>query len=319
MAESQRKDPDRSHPDYSRAVLEDLYRYRRKSRSIAWSLWVLTGFMGGHRFYLDRTVTGILMLVTGGGGLIWWVVDAFLLSGMVEAYNREQGQRERAGFPPIALDFMPALREANALDRRPEWAAKRAGLWRLLGDAIVLLVAGTALGAVSAEQGNFEAVTAILALIAITNVGARWEKLARLPLLRELDRWSHRLRLFYHSNDPGSPLSLLVRPIVGPLTAFFSKRARGEVRLYLQLGAAFVIIFTLFDFGQAAAAARSGIAVAADVLVRDLILTFINVYAFATPIGATLTTHLLLERTDWVLWALSGLSVAAMGLGFFGG
>jgi hypothetical protein len=310
---------DRAHPDYSRAVLEDLYRYRPKSRTIAWGLWILTGFMGGHRFYLDRTGTGILMLLTAGGGLIWWIVDAFLLSGMVDAYNREQEQRERAGLPPIALDFMPALREANALDHRPEWANRRAGRWRLLGDAVVLLVAGTALGAVSAQQGNFEAMTAILALIAITNVGARWEELGRLPLLNELDRWSHRLRLFYHSNDPGSPLSLLVRPIVGPLTAFFSKRARGEVRLYLQLGAVFVILFTLFDLGQAAAAARSGIGIAADVVIQDMVLTFINVYAFATPIGATLTTHLLLERTDRVLWILSAVSVGAIGLGLFSG
>jgi hypothetical protein len=46
--------------------------------------------------------------------------------------------------------------------------------------------------------------------------------------------------------------------------------------------------------------------------------TFVAVYAFATPIGATLTTHLLLERTDYVLWGLSGLTVFALGLGLFG-
>ena len=319
MTAPQDKLQGRRHPDYSRAVLEDLYRYRPKRRSLAWALWAVTGFLGGHRFYLDRTGTGILMLLTAGGGLIWWVVDAFLLSGMVDAYNREQEQRERTGLPPIALEFMPALHGLDAFDRRPEWAARRAGLWRLVGDAIVLLVAGTALGAMSADQGDYEAMTAVLVLIAVTNVGARWDELARLPVLRELDRWSHRLRLFYHSNYPGGPLSLLFRPILGPISALFRKRARGEVRLYLEVGAVFVIVFTLFDLAEAAAATRSGIGVAADVLVEDMFLTFITVYAFATPIGATLTTHLLLERTDWVVRALSALSVGAIALGFFAG
>ncbi len=305
----------RPHPDFSRAVLEDLYRYPRKRRLIAWPLWLLTGFLGGHRFYLNRTGTGILMLLTGGGGLLWWVVDAFMLSRMVEAYNREQEKRERAGLPPIALDFMPALREARFLDQRPDWAERRAGTLRLIGDALVLLVAGTALGAISADQGDFEALTAVLTLIAVTNLGARWGQLARLPLLRELDRWSHRLRLFYHSNDPGGPLSLLMRPLVGPVTAFFGKRARAEVGLYLQLGAVFVIGFTLLDLVEAGVVSVSGIQLSLGPLLEDMLLTFVMVYAFATPIGATLTTHLLLERTDWVVWVLSALSIAAIAVG----
>ena len=280
-------------------------------------LWVFTGFLGGHRFYLNRTGTGIFMLLTGGGALVWWMVDAFLLPGMVERYNREQEKRERAGLPPVALDFMPALREATFLEERPKWAEKRAGRWRLIGDAFVLLMAGTALGGISAEQGNFEALTAIVALILVTNLGARWDKLMRLPLLRELDRWSHRLRLFYHSNDPGGPLSLLLRPLVGPMTAFFRRRARAEVAFYLQLGAVFVVGFTLLDLVEAGIVSTSGIQLSLGPLVEDMVLTFINVYAFATPIGATLTTHLLLERTDWVVWGLSALSMAAIGLGLF--
>ncbi|HZD03288.1 MAG TPA: TM2 domain-containing protein, partial [Longimicrobiales bacterium] len=284
------------HPDFSRAVLEDLYRYPRKRRLIAWPLWAVTGIFGGHRFYLDRPGTGVLMLLTGGGGLVWWMVDAVLLPRMIERYNREQERRELARLPPVALSFMPALGETGVLQRRPGWAGKREGAARLIGDALVLLVAGTALGAVSAGQGDYEALTAVLALVAITNVGARWDELARLPVLRALDRWSHRLRIFYHANDPGGPLSLLVRPLVGPLTAFFRKRARAEVGLYLELGAVFVIVFTLLDLIGAGALTSTGVHLAVGPLLEDLVMTFITVYAFATPIGATLTTHLLLER-----------------------
>ncbi|NIR45464.1 MAG: TM2 domain-containing protein [Gemmatimonadetes bacterium] len=306
-----------THPDYSRAVLEDLYDYPRKRKLIAWQLWVFTGLLGGHRFYLNRTGTGILMLVTGGGGMVWWIIDAFLLSGMVDRYNGEQETRERASLPPIALDFMPALREVAFFDRRPAWAERREGTVRLVGDGLVLLLAGSALGTLTADQGEFEALAAVLVLIAVTNMGARWERLARLPVLRELDRWSHRLRIFYHTNDPGGPLSLLFRPLLGPVTAFFSKRARAEINLYLQLGAVFVIGFTLLDLVDAGVVSRSGLDFPLGELLQDIILTFVMVYAFATPIGATLTTHLLLERTDWVVWTLSAISLGAIAMGMF--
>ena len=306
-----------AHPDFSPAVLEDVYRYPPKRPLIAWALWLLTGVLGGHRFYLNRTGTGVLMLLTFGGGTIWWFIDAFLIAGMIEDYNREQERRKRQGLPPVELAFMPAIRDAKDLTGRPAWAARRSGRARLAGDAFVLLIAGTALGAVSAEEGSFEALTAVVLLIAITNFGARWRQLARLPVLRQLDRWSHRLRLYYYANDPGGPLSLLFRPLVGPMTALFRKRARAEVRLYLELGAVFAIVFTLFDLIEAGAMSRSGIEPAIDVLVEDMVLTLITVYGFATPIGATLTTHLLLERTDWLLWILSGLGLGAIALGFF--
>lgn len=307
----------RRDPDFSRAVLDDLYRYRRKRPLLAWLLWGLTGLLGGHRLYLERTGTGLLMLFTGGGFLIWWLVDAFLLPGMVRRYNEEQEKRKRAGLPPIALEFMPPLR-GGAVPIRPEWAEKRGGRARLFGDALVLLVSGVALGAVSADTGNFEGVLAILALIAIINLGTRWQELARLPLLRELDRWSHRLRLYYLTNDPGGPASLLFRPLVGPLSALFRKRARAEVRLYLQLGAAFAVVFTLFDVAEAVAITGSGVELSPQAFAEDLLLTFISIYAFATPIGATLTTHLILEKTDRVLWILSALAVAAVAMGLFG-
>lgn len=308
-----------AHPDYSRAVLDELYRYPLKRKTIAWPLWALTGILGGHRFYLERTGTGILMLVTGGGALVWWMIDFFLLGDMVEAYNREQKGRERVGLPPIALDFMPSTRESGRVEGRPEWADRRGGSVRLIGDALVLTVAGLALGSLTVQEGVFEALIAILALIAITNLGARWDRMARLPLLRELDRWSHRLRLFYHFNDPGGPLSLLLRPVVGLVTAFFRRRARAEVRLYLQLGGVFVILFTIVDLASAAAFSRAGIDASIDAFVEDVATTFVSVYGFATPIGATLTRHLLLERTDWVLWTLSALSLAAIAAGLYSG
>lgn len=302
--------------DFSRAVLEDLYTYPRKRKLFARILWLVTGIFGGHRFYLDRTGTGIVMLFTGGGALVWWLVDFFLLGSMVEAYNQDQAAREAAGLPPRALDFMPPLRGWE-LPPVPEWVAKRGGKARLVGDVLVLLIAGTGLGAFAASSGNFEAVIAVLALIGITLSGARWESLAHMPVLQSFDRWNHRLRLFYYTNDPGGPLTLAFRPIFGIIAAPFRKRARAEGRLYLQLGAVFTILFTVVDVFQAAAF-RGGFSFSVSSLMRDMAQTFVSVYAFAAPIGAILTTHLLLERRDRLIWTLSVIAVLATLAGLSG-
>ena len=282
-----------------------------KRPKVAWVIWLLTGFFGGHRVYCGKIGTGLLMLATGGGSGFWWLADAFFVNRMVREVNDGQREREKAGLPPREMDFMPAFPTDEELEGPPSWAALREGHGRLAGDALVLLIAGVALGAVSGSRGDYEAVFAVLALIAITVLGARWDP--TLPLLGELDRWSHRLRLYYRFNDPGGPLSLMVRPLVGPVTAWFRKRARAEVRLYLQLGAVFTIGFTLIDLVQAWGA--DGFQ--ASALLGDLFVTFFTVYAFATPIGAVLTTHLMLDRRDEIVWALSGWTVLWMVVGWW--
>jgi len=287
-----------------------MYKYRRKRAEVAWGLWLVTGLLGGHRFYMGKTGTGLLMLATGGGGGVWWFIDAFFVNGMVSDFNLRQAEREKEKLPPVEMDFMPGIPTDEELAGEPDWAPGRQGRARLVGDAFVLLIAGAALGGVTASRGDFEALFAVLALIAITVFGARWDP--DFPLLGELDRWSHRLRLYYRFNDPGGPLSLMFRPIVGPLTAWIRKKARAEVRLYLQLGAVFTIGLDLLQ-------AAGGLGDLGDIegtaLIGDLFFTFFSVYAFATPIGAILTTHLLLERRDEIVWALSGWTVLAIGIG----
>ena len=295
-------------------MLEDLYRYPRRRNGIAWLLWGLTGVFGGHRFYLDRTGTGVLMLFSGGGGAIWWIVDAFLLRKMVLAFNDDQAQREAAGLPPKALYFMPPARGAT-LPEAPVWLAKRGGRRRLLGDMIVLAVAGVSVGAFSSGTGNYEAVITIVALCAITLLGARWDALAHMPILSGLDRWSHRLRLYYWYNDPGGPLELFFRPLIGLLTAPFRKKARAEAWLYLQVGAWFTILFTGVDVVQATGIAQASLNIQPGTFFADLVLTFVSIYAFAAPIGAILTTHVLLEKSDAVVWLLTAVALAAMALG----
>lgn len=72
-----------------------------KSTGVAYLLWFFTGGLGGHRFYLGRVGSGIVMLilfivtiftavigvgiVTGIVLGIWCLVDAFLIPGIINA------------------------------------------------------------------------------------------------------------------------------------------------------------------------------------------------------------------------------------------
>jgi hypothetical protein len=310
-------------PDFAEDVLADLYLYPRKREWVAFTLWLLLGWFGAHRFYLERQGTALLMLFTGGGALVWWALDGFHVKSMARSYNTEQDLRRRLGEPPRELDFMPPL-SRDVLARPPEWTERwRRGsagsrAFRLAGDMIVLLVTGIVLGAVARRAGVYEAILAILVLAGLTAAGAGSRVLNDLPVLRELVRWSHRLRLFYYFNKPGNPFALLVRPLSATITAPFRRRDRAEVRLYLQLGGVFTLLFLLVDLGEELfAEGISALAPASlfGLWVKEATVTFLVIYAFATPIGAVLTLHLLMRRTHTVPRLLSALVVVAMAIG----
>ncbi len=46
-----------------------------RSRAITLALCATIGVFGGHRYYVGKTGTGLLMLCTGGGLGIWWLYD----------------------------------------------------------------------------------------------------------------------------------------------------------------------------------------------------------------------------------------------------
>lgn len=45
------------------------------SQIIALVLCILLGYIGIHRFYLGYNMEGVLMILTGGGCGIWWIID----------------------------------------------------------------------------------------------------------------------------------------------------------------------------------------------------------------------------------------------------
>jgi hypothetical protein len=299
-------------PDFSAEIVADLYQYRFKSFPLAIALGALGGIFGAHRFYLGKTLTGILMLLTGGGGLIWWILDLFLIRTMVEAFNKEEDTRADNQQPPQGLGFLPPKHELK-LAGPPAWANKRRGRIQVIGSALVLSLIGLTMGAISGATGTYEPVLITLAFIAVTLTVARWKSVSKIPVLNGLSRWNHRLRLYYHTVDPGSVWLLALRPITGVLFAPWQLRARAEVRLYLQLGVVFSILFTLLDIAELSES--QSLAAGLGIMFGEFIQTLVYTYVFVAPVGALLTTQLLLSRRDQVVWTLSALTIVFIYLG----
>ncbi len=51
------------------------------SKTIGYILWIF-GFMGSHRFYYGRPISGTIWFLTLGLLFVGWIVDLFLIPGM---------------------------------------------------------------------------------------------------------------------------------------------------------------------------------------------------------------------------------------------
>jgi hypothetical protein len=312
--------------DFAEEILAELYAYRPKRRWAAFLLWGTLGLVGAHRFYLDRPGSGLLMAFTLGGGFVWWMVDAFRIAALVRDHNAEQDRRRREGLPPLELAFMPPL-APDVLAQPPAWterwrtAGRKRRAARLAGDVLVLLTAGTLLGIVAKRLDVWEAVFAVFVLAALTAAGTAVGRFGHLPVIHELIRWSHRLRLFYYYATPGNPLGLLFRAVTAAVSAPLRRRDRAEVRLYLQLSGMITVAFLLLDAGREflppllRGQGMPGLMGLAGFWITEATLTFIVIYAFAAPIGAVLTLYLLVRPTHTLPRLLSVFVLAATAWG----
>lgn len=66
--------------------------------TLAYVFWLFLGLFSAHRFYLGKTGTAILQIISYFFviGIIWFVIDAFLLPGLVRA-RQDEARRRIAG------------------------------------------------------------------------------------------------------------------------------------------------------------------------------------------------------------------------------
>ena len=93
-----------------------------KSRGVALALATVLGVFGGHRFYVGKTGTGILMAATLGGAGLWWLYDMILIASgsfrdvnerLVRRWDPEEAPREGA-IPSEVMDELDLLRQQVA-------------------------------------------------------------------------------------------------------------------------------------------------------------------------------------------------------------
>jgi TM2 domain len=72
-----------------------------KSRGVALALAMVLGPFGAHRFYLNKTGTGVLMLLTLGGFGIWYLYDLILVAS--GSFRDSEGRLVRRWDPEEAL------------------------------------------------------------------------------------------------------------------------------------------------------------------------------------------------------------------------
>lgn len=57
---------------------------KKKSKVIMYILWLFTGGIGGHRYYLGDIGYAVLMTITLGGFGLWALIDLFLIGSRLE-------------------------------------------------------------------------------------------------------------------------------------------------------------------------------------------------------------------------------------------
>jgi TM2 domain-containing membrane protein YozV len=296
-------------------LLDDLYNYPLRSYNAALAWWLLSGFVGGHRYYLNDVRRGLLQTLTLGGGLVWWVADLINLRKLVNNYNGRQMYRRTHRQPPVELDFLPTL-DAGQLQAPAPWMQTSAATGTLGKELLVLFVLGLAVGKVCQRMETFEPLVG-LGVLSLLLLGAGWLlPLVHLRLVQELLQWDLKLQLYYHANGPGSVGERLWRPLVGLFTLPFQEKRAAEARLYIDICivvSLFFVAYSLLTGEYLGLLLQRNFAVAIIAWFKDSALSFFLVYTCVSPLGATLIKYKLLGTRQWDALLL----VAAMAAGIW--
>jgi len=72
-------------------LIESRVANERKSAGAAYFLWFFLGWLSAHRFYMGKPVSAVLQILSYFilVGFVWWVIDLFLIPGMIDQKANE--------------------------------------------------------------------------------------------------------------------------------------------------------------------------------------------------------------------------------------
>ncbi|MFN4100777.1 MAG: TM2 domain-containing protein [Pararhodobacter sp.] len=72
-------------------LIESRVANERKSAGAAYFLWFFLGWLSAHRFYMGKPVSAVLQIMSYFilVGFVWWVIDLFLIPGMIDQKANE--------------------------------------------------------------------------------------------------------------------------------------------------------------------------------------------------------------------------------------
>lgn len=105
-----------------------------RSRTVALLLAGFLGVFGAHRFYVGKTGTAVLQLLTLGGLGLWWIADFIMIAAgafrdgdgrLVTSWEPESDHLVTSGTAASILDELDGLRaEVAELHERVEFAER---------------------------------------------------------------------------------------------------------------------------------------------------------------------------------------------------
>ncbi len=308
---SQRATP-QQHAE-QQVLLDDLYTYPLRSYRVVFLWWLFTGFVGGHRFYLNDVRRGALMTLTLGGGILWWLFDGLKLRSLLNDFNNQQMHRRTQGLPPLELDFMPTL-NSHVLNEAPVWqAAEQKIAWQR--ELIQLVLIGLIAGKAIQTFDSVEPIAAVSMVALLLLFAGQLEGLRHLRIVQELLQWDLKLQLYYHQNGPGKPAERIFRPFVGLFTLLFQEKRAAEARLYLEVCFVYATFFTVYSVVSGeyyALAVKGEYTEMARTWFTETVLSLFMVYTCVSPLGATLIKYKLMHTPLWkriVVVVVMGLAI----------
>jgi len=90
------------------------YESAKKSPAVTWVLWVFTGGIGGHRYYLGDIGYAVAMtLVNWMTFGIWGLIDAFFINQRLRLKNRDIYNQTSYRYGINLYSGMPANQSSN--------------------------------------------------------------------------------------------------------------------------------------------------------------------------------------------------------------